>query len=36
MGEPKRYGLIISSKKSANKPLKKLAAFGNDSSDEEV
>ncbi|XP_029190826.2 nuclear speckle splicing regulatory protein 1-like isoform X1 [Acropora millepora] len=35
MGEPKRYGLIISSKKSANKPLKKLAAFGNDSSDEE-
>lgn len=35
MGEPKRYGLIISSKKSTNKPVKKLAVFGNDSSDEE-
>lgn len=35
MGEPKRYGLIIPSKKSGNKPIKKLAVFGNDSSDDE-
>lgn len=31
-----RYGLIIPSKKSGNKPIKKLAVFGNDSSDDEV
>jgi len=35
MGEPKRYGLIIPNKKAANKPVKKLAVFGNDSSDDE-
>ena len=31
-----RYGLIISNKKSTNKAVKKLAVFGNDSSDDEV
>ena len=31
-----RYGLIIPSRKSGNKPIKKLAVFGNDSSDDEV
>lgn len=35
MGEPKRYGLIIPNKKAVNKPVKKLAVFGNDSSDDE-
>ncbi|XP_068678942.1 nuclear speckle splicing regulatory protein 1-like [Montipora foliosa] len=35
MGEPKRYGLIIRGKKAVNNPLKKLAAFGDDSSDDE-
>lgn len=35
MGEPKRYGLIISNKKSTNKAVRKLAVFGNDSSDDE-
>lgn len=32
----RRYGLIIPNKKTANKPVKKLAVFGNDSSDDEV
>ena len=32
----RRYGLIIPNKKAVNKPVKKLAVFGNDSSDDEV